>query len=182
MARFCGGFWAANSVICIGFVFAGSGCVFLYGFSYLIKGVLVFFAVFGTLGPRFRGLVLPFSSPSLFFPLSLSGSAWVLFLFFSCSCRQDRPFDGGRSGLAHDAHVALSFLLSLPGRPPLPCPFLSLSVFLSFFLSSFSLSLLQACVRRHPRLRSKSGSGLFPDFFRNFLRKVPAKRQRGHSS
>ena len=27
-ARFCGGFWAANSVICIGCIFAGSGCVF----------------------------------------------------------------------------------------------------------------------------------------------------------
>ena len=40
-ARFCGGFWATSSGICIGCVFAGSGSAFLYGFSYLIQGVLV---------------------------------------------------------------------------------------------------------------------------------------------
>ena len=41
-ARFYGRFWAVNSESCIGCVSAGSGCAFLYGFTYLIQGVLVF--------------------------------------------------------------------------------------------------------------------------------------------
>ena len=53
----------------------GSGCAFLLGFTYLNPGVLVFFAVLGTLGPLFR---VPFSffsplSPSSFPPFSSWG-------------------------------------------------------------------------------------------------------------
>ena len=146
-ARFYGRFWAVNSESCIGCVSAGSGCAFLYGFTYLIQGVLVFFAVLGTLGPRFRG---SFSlSSSFFFPLSFLGPAWGLFLSLLCACCQDH--------LASSRQVRLStcffacclfFLFSLPGSAPLSLALslsflLSLSFFLSFFLS-FSLSLLHA--------------------------------------
>ena len=67
-ARFCGGFWATNSVICVGHGFVWFRvCVFVW--IYLSEsGSSCFFAVLGTLGPWFRGPFsffspLPSSSP-----------------------------------------------------------------------------------------------------------------------
>ena len=128
-ARFCGGFWATSSVMCIGRVFVWFWvCVFVW--IYLSEsGSSCFFAVLGTLGPLFRGPVLLFSSPSFFFPLSSLGVGLGSLSFLLCVCRQDRPIDGGRSGLAQAAHATLLFLFSslCPAGPSLPCPFLSLS-------------------------------------------------------
>ena len=137
---FCEGFWALNSVFCLGCVFEGSGCAFLYGFSYLIEGVLVFFRrFFGTLGPRFRGFGSSFLlSSSFFFPLSFSGPAWVLFFSLPCSCCQvlvawSRQV---RRSICFFCLLSLLSFLSPRVGSPLPCSF-----FLFFFLSLLSLSI-----------------------------------------
>ena len=122
-ARFCGGFWATNSVICVGCFFAGSGCAFLYGISYLIQGVLVF-AVLGTLGPLFRG-----SSSLLFLlllPLSPLGAGSGSLLCFLCLCRQDSRGRGRSAWRLMSCHVLFflsSFFLPLSARAGSPLPF-----------------------------------------------------------
>ena len=134
-ARFCGGFWATNSVICIGCFFAGSGCaVFVWIFFYLIQGFLVFLPFSGLWGRCFG--VRSLSSFSFFFPLSFSGPAWVLFLSLLRSCRTG-PQRWVEAGPAqHLLVICLFFLFSLPGvGSPSSLPF-------SF--SFFSLSLLHA--------------------------------------
>ena len=134
-ARFCGGFWATNSVICIGCFFAGSGWAFLYGFSRLIQGVLVFLPFSGLWGRGFRffcSSLPPSSSPFL-----LSESAWVLLLFFSaCAARTANAWFGRCGACLHGLFLFL-FCSLCPAGPSLlslPCSSLSLSLSLSLFL------------------------------------------------
>ena len=134
-ARFCGGFWATSSVICIGRGFVWFRvCVFVWVYLSELGSSCFFFAVLGTLGPLFR---VPFPSSLLFLLLLphflLSGSAWVLFLFF-LACLARTPPAQGRPGFASCIALFL-FFSPLPARagPSLPRPFflLSLSLFLS---------------------------------------------------
>ena len=121
--------------------FVGSGCAFLYGFTYENQGVL-FFAVFGTLGPLFPGPVLLLSSSS-FFPLSSLGVGLGFFsslLFFAPGLQDCR---GWRRQVRRCTwHSCCSpFLLSLSARAGSPLPPSLLSLSLS--LSSLSLSCMQ---------------------------------------
>ena len=137
-ARFCGGFWATNSVICVGCFFAGSGCAFLFGFSYLIQGVLVFLPFSGLWGRCFGVRFL--SSSSFFFLLSFSGPAWVLFLSLLCSCRQDLNAGSRQVRLSICLCSVSSFFSLPPGRLPY---FLALFF---LFLLSFSLACISIVI------------------------------------
>ena len=111
------------------------------GMDLLVRFREFFFAVFsGLLGRGFRFFFSPLPPSSS--PFLLLGSAWAALLFFSFRCCQDcrRRRQVLRCTQTCHAMCSLSFLLSLPGRPPSPLPF-SFSFFLSFFLSFLFLSL-----------------------------------------
>ena len=134
-ARFCGGFWAANSVICIGFVFVGSGCVFLYGFTYLIQGVL-FSCRSRDSGAVVSGLVFSSLLFLLLLPPFFLGAGLGSFSFSSVLLPTGprRLVEAGQA--EHLLVFCLVFLFSLPGSAPL-----FLALFFSFFSLSFFLSL-----------------------------------------
>ena len=143
-ARFCGGFWAANSVICIGFVFTGSGCVFLYGFTYLIQGVL-FSCRSRDSGAAVSGLVFSSLLFLLLLPPFFLG-AGLGSLSFSSVLLPSGPrclVEAGQAEhlLVHVLVFCLVFLFSLPGSAPL-----FLALFFSFFSLSFFLSLSLSCM------------------------------------
>ena len=140
-ARFCGGFWATNSVICIGCVFAGSGCAFLYRFSYLLQGVLVSCRSRET-GAAVSGFVFSSLLFLLLLPPFFLG-AGLGSLSLLCSCRQDRIAWSRQVRLSICFVCVLSLLSFLSPRvgSPLPCSF---SFFPSLSLFRNFLSLLHA--------------------------------------
>ena len=140
---FCREFWASNSVICLGCVLGSSGCAFLYGFSYLIKGVPLFSPFLGLSG---RGFGVCFFLSPLFLlllpPFFLGAGLGSLSFSSACLSPGLRCLD--EAGQAQHVLILLavsSFLFSLPGSAPL-----SLALSLSFFSLSLSLflSLLHA--------------------------------------
>ena len=145
-ARFCGGFWAMNSVICVGGVFVWFW-VRVFVWIYLPEsGSSCFFAVLGTLGPLFRGPVLLLFSSSFFFPLSSLGVGLGSPSSLLCVCRQDTA----RSRKAGLCITCIALFLFFSPLSALAGP-LSLALFFFFslfFFSSASLSLLHALIRR----------------------------------
>ena len=141
---FAKGFGRSNSVFCVGCVFFGSGRAFLYGFTCDAIREFFFSPLFRDSGAAVSGpvlLLLLFSSSSFFFPLSSLGVGLGCSSFLLCLLLPGLPSStAGRSGAAHAMSLlSSSFLLSLPGRPPLSLAlfFLFLSFFLFFFLSVF---------------------------------------------
>ena len=155
--------------------------------------------VFG--GPVSGSVFLLLSSSSFVFPLSFSGPAWVLFLCFLASL----PSSPGLPSWSRQVRLSSclwsvsSFFSLSPGRPPLPCPFLSLSslsLFHSLACTPLTQTYPQYCWHFHDRLVRPSpgpllqrgqpySRGEFLDtlcvrfrglsgFFRNFDRTVPA--------
>ena len=147
-ARFCGGIWAVNSVSCIGCASAGSGCAFLYGFTYLIQGVPLSCRSRDSGAAVSGSVFLLLSSSSFVFPLSFSGPAWVLFLcFLAFVARTTGLVEAGQAEQL--LVVCLLFLFSLPGSAPL-----FLALFFLFLLSlplSLSLSLSLSFFLLHAR-------------------------------
>ena len=142
-------------MICVGCVFVGSGRAILYAFTCERQGVL-FFAVFsGLWGRGFRSGSASSPLPPSSSPFLLLGSAWAALLFFCLCCCQDCRSSSKAGPALHMPCLFLLFLFSslCPAGPPLPCPFLSFSFFLSF-----SLSCMQALGKEQSRQgRSRLG-------------------------
>ena len=115
---FSGGFWATSSVFCDGCVFVGFGCVFCVD-------LFISLPFSGFWGRCFRVRFFFSPLPPSSSPFLLMGSAWISFLFFFApACRTT-------VGLRRQVRL---------------CTWHPLSIALSLFFFSLSLSLFLLCL------------------------------------